>query len=276
MKYCLDYYKICRYTNKCDQLNFTYNKRDEALLSFLQEHANQRINLVIKDEDIDNFIETQEYKVLEAIYQQAPNFVLRFYENQKASVIHEKLANLLPDLTIPYYFGHIITNWDEFYYFINLGICDIILGEEICFELDKAAAIAHAKNILIHIFPNVAQSPISQTPALYKFFVRPEDTKLYEQYVDVFEFWGDAKKLSAYYKIYALSGRWLGNLNYIIISLHHDIPNDLILPQFAQSRISCGKECLKGGKCRICNQIDSIAHNLQRAREKAEQINENN
>ena len=52
MKYCLDYYKICRYTNKCDQLNFTYNKRDEALLSFLQEHANQRINLVIKDEDI--------------------------------------------------------------------------------------------------------------------------------------------------------------------------------------------------------------------------------
>lgn len=269
MKYCLDYHKGCRYINKCDQINFTYTKRDMALMGFLQEHAHQRVNVIILN--INEFIKNNDIKLFEAIYAQHSNFVLRFGDNRKATVINDDLLKILAQTSIPFYFGDIITNWDQFNYFINLGISDIILGEEICFEIDKAAAVAHSKNILVHVYPNVAQSAINQTPAHKKFFIRPEDIPIYEPFVDVCEFWGDLKKLSVYYKIYAVKKKWLGNLSFIIIGLHSNIANEFVLPLFAQMRCSCGKKCLKGENCATCDQIVSIVNNMTRARDKAAQ-----
>ena len=38
-----------------------------------------------------------------------------------------------------------------------------------------------------------------------------------------------------------------------------------IIPRFAETRIKCGKKCLKGGKCQICERIMQLANSLKKA-----------
>ena len=154
---------------------------------------------------------------------------------------------------------------DELLGYIQLGVSDVYIGDNLGFELDKVAEIAHQNNVQIRVFPNVAQSSWKETPGLKKFFIRPEDVTFYSDYVDVFEFWGtNLKKQEIFYKIYSKQ-EWFGSLNEIIYELNEELDSRYIIPRFAEKRIRCKKECLKGGKCQICDRIKELSHTLEEA-----------
>jgi hypothetical protein len=122
----------------------------------------------------------------------------------------------------------------------------------------------HSFNIEVRCFPNVAQSHWSDTSALKKFFIRPEDTIWYEKYVDVYEFFGKPETIATYYKIYAIDKKWFGKLNEVILSFDGELDSRFLLPSFAERRIGCGKRCLKGRGCRICEATEQLSAQLEK------------
>ena len=79
------------------------------------------------------------------------------------------------------------------------------------------------------------------------------------------EFFGNSQQVSTLLKIYKEDKKWFGLLNEIIIGLRSDLDSRFIVPRFAEKRIKCGKECLKGGKCQMCERVVSLSKTLKDA-----------
>lgn len=254
MKYCINYHRNFKNADKADEFTITYNKKNDVLIDFLENFKDKRVNLTI-----DERLNYGELKLLKTISDTYSNLVLRF-ENYDSDAIED-----IVDCGVPFFFGNRVNNWDEFLGLVELAVTDIYIVEELCFELDKVSAIAHNEDIKIRIYPNVAQSAWKDTPAVKKFWVRPEDISLYEEYVDVCEFFGAEQQTSVLLKIYKDDKKWFGALNEIIIGLKEEFDSRFIIPKFAERRIKCGKNCMKGGNCRMCERVLSLSKTLKAA-----------
>lgn len=254
MKYCIDYHKSFRKAEQADEFTIIYNKKNDALIDFLEKFKDKRVNLTIEKE-----LTTSELKLLKTIRDSYPNLFLRIEKYDD-----EILENLV-ECGVPFFFSNRVNNWDEFLGLVELGVTDIYIVEDLCFELDKVAAIAHNNDIQLRIYPNIAQSSWKHTPEIKKFWVRPEDIAAYEEYVDVCEFFGNTQQVSVLLKIYKEDKKWFGLLNEIIIGLKENLDSRFIAPRFAEKRIKCGRECLKGGKCQMCERVVSLSKTLKDA-----------
>ena len=146
-----------------------------------------------------------------------------------------------------------------------MGATDVYIVENLCFELDKISELVHSYNAAIRVYPNIAQSKWDDTPALKKFFIRPEDIDEYEKYIDTIEFYNVDKQIDIYYNIYKIKKQWFGKLNEIILDFNSEIDNKYIIPRFAEMRIKCGKNCFKGGHCRRCEVIEELSSSLEQS-----------
>ena len=99
-----------------------------------------------------------------------------------------------------------------------------------------------------------------------KFFIRPEDLKEYEKYIDIIEFYNVDKQIDIYYDIYENKKQWFGKLNEIILDFNSEIDNKYIIPRFAEMRIRCSKKCFKGKHCRRCNVIENLSNSLEKSK----------
>ena len=256
MKYCIDYFKQSSILNEVDEIIIKYNYKDTSLPTFLEKYKEKRI--IISIEDVEDFINRKEVIKINSLYQSGyNNIVIRFDK------YNEDLKETLKNLIIPFFFNIYCGDWDTFLGLINLKVSDIYIAEDLGFELDLVAEIAHENNIQLRVFPNVAQSKWKETPALKKFFIRPEDTEKYEQYIDVYEFFGKRERIETFYKIYKKDKKWFGKLNEIIIGFNSDLDNKYVIPRFADCRMVCGKRCLKKGKCQMCERIEELSHTLE-------------
>ena len=184
MKYCLDFNKkYLSLLNEVDEITIQYNKRDTSLVEFLQKYSNKRVNILISD--LEDFIESKEIDKIKGIKEKYPelNFALQLPRTNNFSFIKE-----LRNIGLKFFISDFAFDWDIFLGLINLGVSDIYVTDNLGFELDKCAKIAHENNICIRVFPNIAQSKWDNTPGEKKFFIRPEDLQYYEGFVDVVEF----------------------------------------------------------------------------------------
>ena len=244
-----------KYSVRLDKSPIAGAKADEIHIEFIRSGADfahiiesrpigQRICFDITNcekfkEDKNNFT------LIEALCQKYNNLVFTIPKEDIYFIENFKKRN------IPFYINIYINDWDTFNHYLSIGVTDIILVENMCFEIARASALAHANgNINIRVIPNVAQSSCYQTPDCKKFFIRPEDIDIYESYVDICEFAGDNQ--DGYYKIYAEDKKWYGYLNEIIIGYNGKEDNRSIHYDFAKARLNCGKRCFKGGWCRNC------------------------
>lgn len=263
MKYCVDFQKGFKYINNVDEITITYRRTDTSLIDFLLEHQKQRINIYIKDEE--DFLKHGCIKIFNAIAKEYPEvdfcFKLESYSEKTKDVF---LAILGSEIKHKYFFNYFVHDWDSLWGYISLKPSSIYITEEMGFEIKKVAEILHSQNIEVRCFPNVAQSSWAKTPGLKKFFIRPEDTVWYEPYIDVYEFFGKPDSLATYYKIYAIDKKWFGKLNEIILSFEGEIDSRFLLPSFAERRLECGKRCLKGRGCRICEATEQLSATLEK------------
>lgn len=264
MEFCVNYKKDFKYLNDVNEITIQFRRKNKSLVDFLLLHQNQRINIFIQDEE--DFIKNNSIKLFDAIAIEHPEinfaFKLKDYKGKKT----REIVEIIEDRVIKhrFFFETFVKDWDTLYGYIELKPSDIYITEDLGFELAAVGKILHSDDIRVRVFPNVAQSSWNKTPALKKFFIRPEDVYLYEKYVDVMEFFGREESIETYYKIYAIDKKWFGKLNEVILSFDDDnIDSRYILPHFAERRLNCGKRCLRGRPCQVCNAIEGLASVLE-------------
>lgn len=263
MNYCLEYkgqeyenYKLVEELN-IDLTNLKNIERD--LEEFCQEHISQRINLIISNynEAVDKgylpyiFDFQQEHKEFK-IYIRLPYIDEEYYPALK-----EKYKDM------KFYLNIYARDYDTIQGLIAEGVSDIYLTEEICFDIENAAGVAHSSNVRVRVFPNIAQSSWERTSPLKKFWIRPEDVLYYENLVDTFEFIGTPKQQNTLYDIYVKDKRWDGNLKNLIEGLNEDINSMCLLPRFGEKRVRCRHRCQQCVDCQMCNIIVDLSKKLE-------------
>lgn len=263
MKYCINYSNKSHIIDKVDEILIRYDKNKilELFTQFIPAHLNQRVIVqLIEEDNIDTIVNN--LKKIISIYNE--NKDIKF--DIQLPFYNQKFIEELKDTNLKYFFKAAANSWDKFTGLISQNVSDIYITDELAFELDKVAEIAHKNNIKVRIYPNIAQSRWDKLSDILKFFIRPEDIEIYEPYVDVCEFYGDkAQQIDTYYKIYQEDKKWFGDLQEIIIGLDSKIDSRYIIPRFAEKRIKCGKDCLKNGKCEMCKRILDLSEQLENA-----------
>ena len=181
--------------------------------------------------------------------------------NQEEIDIVLKVMKDYPEVS--FFFQHYVDNWDTLIYFIQCGVKQVYITQELGFDIARVAEVCHEQNVLIRVFPNVAQSQWDAIDDLRKFWIRPEDIDLYEGYIDTIEFYGETERQAVYLDIYKKDKQWAGNLQEIIIGLNTEINSYYLLPRFGEYRIKCNKNCWKTNKCHICDRIIELSKNLE-------------
>ena len=262
MKYCIDFYGEydLPILDTIDEINIDISKlaHIEDLAEFCDIHEKQRINLCIEAYDknpdliyyaFDFQRDHQEYNV---------GIRLPYYDEK----IFAELGAKYPSMKVFFKTG--VDNWELLHGILALGVTDMYIVEDLGFSLDVIAEILHAAGVQVRVFPNVAQSAWSTTPGRIKFWIRPEDVESYEDYVDVFEFFYERyDQQLVYYDIYAVDGKWNGDLSEIIIVLNEKIDSRRLLPTFVTRRTHCGRRCLKGGNCEMCKIMVELSKTLE-------------
>lgn len=263
MKYCINYSNKSHIIDKVDEILIRYDKNKilELFTQFIPAHLNQRVIVQLIEENNIDIIVNNLKKII-SIYNE--NKDIKF--DIQLPFYNQKFMEELKDTDLKYFFKAAANSWDKFTGLMSQNVSDIYITDELAFELDKVAEIAHKNNIKVRIYPNIAQSRWDKISDILKFFIRPEDIEMYEPYVDVCEFYGDkAQQIDTYYKIYQEDKKWFGDLQEIIIGLDSKIDSRYIIPRFAEKRIKCGKDCLKGGKCEMCKRILDLSEQLENA-----------
>lgn len=161
-----------------------------------------------------------------------------------------------------FFYDDYVRSWDALNGYVSEGVSDVYIVEEMAFSLATIRQIV-GPAVRIRVIPHIAQSGFQGTPAIKKFFVRPDDVDEYDVYVDVFELLNIQNPNSAatMAKIYQDKG-WAGKLSEIISDFTLDIDNRNILEMFATHRMHCNHRCMKGQHCTICEQFVSIAETI--------------
>lgn len=262
MKYCAKYSNNIDLTG-FDEISIIHAKGEERqLIDFVIRHQAKKITVVVKN--YFDFYKDEEWKMFNAIHSQYPEFNLNicFCEVCLFRSIDQELKTCMENLEIPYYTGFLAVNFDQLHHLCKHGVKEVYIGEEICFDLLRAERVASSYGATLRAFPNIGQSSVKDTPALQKFFIRPEDLEAYSQYIDTVEFWGPLNRQDILRRIYS-KGKWYGDLQEIILDFDLSFDSMRIVPGFAQARINCDRKCMKGGRCKICNLTYDISETLK-------------
>jgi len=255
MNYCFNYNRDTeksKYINEVAEWTIKYNSKDNTLLDFLDLHTNKRINLYIENLDVD-------IKFLQDLLNKYNNLYL------KLSVKYYDIIKQDKKLFSRYFFETEVDNWETFIGLCEWGVSDIYIIGILGFELDKVAEIAAKYKVQSRVYPNISQTIWEESNPLKTFFIRPEDIDKYSKYIDIIEFYDADKQIDTYYEIYCKDKKWIGKLNEIIKGFDSELDNKFIIPRFVDKRIKCGKKCLKGAPCRMCEDIENLAKTLEKA-----------
>ena len=258
MKSCIEWRKGFKYLPQIDEFNIDYKNKEIKLRQFLDLYAQtQRVNIRLpidyKKEDI---------KLLESAYHD---------KHYNIAIVIKDIyyANELREHGTPFYFSEPCYDWDQFKACISLGVSDVFISGSLGFELDKISEIAKRNNVKVRCYANITQSWGTKWGDGFKgFYIRPEDIDFYSQYIDVIEFFNSVDKQNVLYEIYFKDKEWNGNLREIIQGLTLDINNYYILgSEFARRRSQCGKKCLKGNRCELCDKLADLAKSLENSKD---------
>lgn len=261
MKYCLRYTNICTKLNKADEITIKYIE-DKGLVDFLEKFSSQRINLLVNPAVFSEM----EVRKLVAIRSTYPQYDFAVVMTSYDPV----LGVLLAKADIKYYEAAPCLNWERFNYLVREGVSDINLSGPLAFETGNVhrVLVSLNPNIQIRVTPNKVVNLDKNTDPLVGFYIRPEDTYLYEDVVDIIDFEG-LENQDTFYSIYAEHQMFIGNLNQCIYDFGKPIDNKGLISLFGERRINCGRECLKGGRCHRCYDLADLAKPMgDRARQK--------
>lgn len=236
MKYCVSSRQPISILRKADEIKVEYRDKNK-IFDFIEELADKTFILEIP-KNIEN-IDWAELKM----FSEKIELILCL---QNLHYAKECFSN-----GIKFYWGYPIISWYELSGIIAFNPCYLLLGAPMSFMLNK---VKRRTDIPIRICPNVAyDSYIPRLNGLKGMWVRPEDTGVYEEWVDTFEFVADTlDKEATLLHIYKDNGNWPGNLNLLFTNFNINVDNRGIPDELGETRANCGQRCLENGTCHFC------------------------
>lgn len=258
MNYCIKYTNKFRYFDNDNveiEIMYTSNNR---LLDFCKDVLKESQKLVVNI--IDEEISEDEINVFEAAAAIHSNILFKTTDMECIYRNNDKLNFL---------YAEPITNWYGVKILSKMGISEILIKDYLCFDLEKLKTYCDKRNIKIRCIANyIEEDRFNTIPPYEKFFIRPEDVSVYEDYIDTIEFYKDdyyelLEKQNVLYKIYN-SGKWEGKLSDIIDGYTEDVSNITIAPSFVKFRIDCERRC-DLGLCDSCEHHMALAKALEKS-----------
>jgi len=260
MKYAVHYRKDFRHFDTVDEVIFSVEKGNENISELLPSIVKQdwqkiTLNLLGCEK---TFSEILPY-ILQ-LKELHPNILLQFLLNKENIEIAKE--NNIPFMAA----NRFCTSLDMVYAMKKMGVSEIYVVEGLGFHIDEVKKVLQDADIKIRVIPNVTQCASgtrSWIPTEHKFWIRPEDTKFYENDVDTFEIFNEDERVSVVYEIYKQQV-WKGTLSEIILDAEDlNISNDAIPPYFGDSRINCKQRCFFGS-CAACEANLSFAKTFEK------------
>ena len=248
MKYAINYNKNFRYFDEVDEIVLNEWMGSDSIIEFVPTIAKENQKVLIDAAAMSVTDLEKRVPALNMLRKSHSNILLQINLFTQKEVIQ-----ILKDNEIPYMFINKCRDFDTFVTMRDLGAEDIYIVEGLGFKLKALAKVKD--NMRIRVFPDVAQSAqgCSEIKDITKFFIRPEDTKFYEDIVDVFEIYRNDDRESVVYDIYR-NQKWMGDLKDLIMYFNTSVQNNTIYPNFGQERLNCGKKCSLD-KCCFCTAI---------------------
>ena len=247
------------YLNRFQELIIVEND-DGTVFDFMKKFHNHRF--VIKIKNIQQFLDNNKIECYVQFCKENPEIevVFCFY---RLSDYGPRLLKLMRENEMLYFYADYVRSWDTLNGFYKEGASDFYIVEEMCFNLPIVRKIV-GDGHNIRVIPHIAQSSYTKTPAMQKFFIRPDDLDIYEPYVDVIEFLNiqNPNASVTLARIYEDKG-WAGNISEIISDFNDKIDNRNILDGFAERRLECGRRCMRGYSCTMCLQYGETAKTIQ-------------
>lgn len=253
MKYCVNFYKQFRYNDIVDEIIYKYDEfGDELPKKIADMNWAQKQRIIIDICDID-----EKENILPIILM---CFKKHPYSAVRLDLKQEIIADKLREGQFPFFYSEHFCTMDGIYGAVVRGVTDVYVTESLGFRIKDVYEFCYKNKIKVRVIPNIAQYKPgfkNEIPDEFKFFIRPEDVKIYEEYVDIMEFIAPEDRMSILFEIYK-NGRWLGDLKELIVGLNEPLSNTALVPYFGESRINCGQRCLFD-KCRLCNRMYIMA-----------------
>lgn len=232
-------------------------------ISGLESFVNKcpRRQRVVLDIGTKNFVEDSDYLALKEVISKLKNEIaLRIAPTNITGI------QACYKYKIPFFIKQNCSDYDGVACFAELGVTDIYISDSFCFHLKaiKKYLRSIAPKCKIRVMPNVAQSTCPFERPEKKFFIRPEDVYLYEDYIDYMEFFDNAalKNIKKLYRAYAIDKKYEGLMSEIISGAPENIFNECVSPDYAARRISCNKHCNSQTRCSVCSSFMKLAETL--------------
>lgn len=243
---------------RADEIKVKYEDR-EILLDFLEKIPDKRIVLSVYG------VDANDWDLWKVYSEKFEDFMIALFDLDRWEEFNEH--------GIKWYWPYPITSFYELSTLIKLNPSQIMLGAPLTFDLERARDLT---DIPFRMIPNVAA--LKYIPAAEKShgvfgqWVRPEDVKIYEEYISVFEFDKvDLSQEELMLRVYKEDQHWPGNLNLLLQDFNVNVDNRGIEDKLAEKRINCKQRCLSGGACRLCEReilfVDFIRRELRNRRE---------
>ena len=246
MKYCLRNRQSARFLKLANEIKMDY--RDyKSLPDLLVDYPLKKI--VIK---IDYTIQEIDWMELDKSFRLAPKrliFCISSFEQ----------AELCKKLGMMFYYGFPIQTFQELRFWIDYGVCYVVLGAPLFFRLPDVKKMC---DVPIRAIPNVAyMGDLPYDNGLHGTYIRPEDVGVYEPYIDIFEFEDcDNQKEQALYRIYHDEHEWPGDLSDIITNFKYQGLNRIVHHEFAEKRLNCRQRCEENvNACHWCQTLMDLA-----------------
>lgn len=248
--------------SKAKQVKIDYRPQDETLEQFIETNADKHIYLVVDREDL---FQTKEHLNRLHGLCKYKNWTLQIPLKTIANgdEVDEVKFNAIKDCCNKYMFTDLIGNWEVLQFIIHLQPSEVYVTNILGFCLDQVSIVCKRAGMKVRVYANIAQSAWDSLPAVKKFFIRPEDIRYYENYVDggiefkTPTFVAQEVVYDAYER-----GYWFGNLSEIIIGLGTSLDSRRLPTTFGLLRAECHKRCLSGSSCSTCRTMEQFAEIL--------------
>lgn len=253
-------YNNDKYNEIAKEFNILFIKsrnRLEDLLVFVKEYKDTRINITFT-QGVDIPVLTSARAVNENVYVQI----------QASDMM---IIPKLQENNIPFFFNmeNSVTNYTNLDCFIHMGVSDIYIADDLCYNLKQVSEYCHAHNVNIRMSLNhIPSTALDRGVNPRSPFFRPQDIDELSNYIDVFEFdcgedfsWG---KFNVLYRNWFQKKNWHGQLKDINDDVYFDFSNESLYPDLSSFKMQCERRCNKraSSPCRKCEQWVSVADTL--------------
>ena len=250
------------YVKDAQQIKIDFRPEDPTFEEFINANAKKHLYIQLIQPDI--FKKGDDLRFLQSL-KKYNNWTLQIplsYLKTDGNLDENKFA-AIKDCCNKYMFTDLIGNWEILQFIIHLQPSEVYITNILGFCLDQVSIVCKRAGMKIRVYANIAQSAWDGLPAIKKFFIRPEDIRYYENYVDGgIEFKTPTSVAQeVVYDTYE-RGYWFGNLSEIIIGLDTSLDSRRLPTTFGLLRAECHKRCLSGSSCSTCRTMEQFAEIL--------------